>query len=499
MSNNDKGAPSGAPRRRRHNGAGTAIWESGRWKAKITLADGSRVLIEMPTVPPSASKAKAQEAAAAYAERERETGKILAARRAAGTAKPDGGESIESYLKRWLAERAAQGLTSIKDDRQRARDYITPTIGSLSIAGATKLDIRRLVQALDDNVRAGEVGWKTAHHVWTLTRTMFKDACSSKRAELVVREDDPTDKVEGPDRGEQLARTYLYPSEFQKLITCKDVPVEWRRLYAMAAYTLSRAGELSALRWDAVDLERGVIHFRQATDRRTKGAVKSTKSGKARRIPIEPTLRPLLDTLLREATTANVIRVPVSKRADSLREHLELAGVRRAELFAPPKDGSVAATWAPLTFHDLRGTGVTWMALRGDEPLVIQQRAGHANFATTQRYLREAETLGRDGGVPFPPLPADLLDESSADSSEPSGPAYLPVSTRSESVDLATLETVQYASSASGLVRTPCPAQICGEYKLLQLLSDEDLAALPASCPLRASITATLSAATACR
>jgi integrase len=30
--------------------------------------------------------------------------------------------------------------------------------------------------------------------------------------------------------------------------------VHWRRLYALAAYTLSRAGELAGLRWDAVDL-----------------------------------------------------------------------------------------------------------------------------------------------------------------------------------------------------------------------------------------------------
>jgi hypothetical protein len=60
--------------------------------------------------------------------------------------------------------------------------------------------------------------WKAVHHVWTLARTRFKDACSSKSADLVVREDAPTDKVEGPDRGEDLARTYLYPSEFQELI-----------------------------------------------------------------------------------------------------------------------------------------------------------------------------------------------------------------------------------------------------------------------------------------
>jgi integrase len=128
-----------------------------------------------------------------------------------------------------------------------------------------------------------------------------------------------------------------------------------------------------------------------------------------RRIPIEPPLRPLVEALLLEAKTAYVVHVPVSKRADCLREHLALAGVTRTELFMPPSDGSVASTWAPLTFHDLRGTGVTWMAVRGDEPLVIQQRAGHDDFKTTQRYLREAEALGKDGVEPFPPLPEDLV------------------------------------------------------------------------------------------
>ena len=57
-----------------------------------------------------------------------------------------------------------------------------------------------------------------------------------------------------------------------------------------------------------------------------------------------------------------------------------------------------------ITFHDLRATGLTWMAIRGDEPLRIMQRAGHENFQTTQLYVREADAI-RDGfGEVFPPL-----------------------------------------------------------------------------------------------
>jgi hypothetical protein len=62
-----------------------------------------------------------------------------------------------------------------------------------------------------------------------------------------------------------------------------------------------------------------------------------------------------------------------------------------------------------ITLHDLRATGITWMAVRGDDPLRIKQRAGHSSFSTTEVYIREAENLARGFGDPFPPLPSDLV------------------------------------------------------------------------------------------
>jgi integrase len=52
-----------------------------------------------------------------------------------------------------------------------------------------------------------------------------------------------------------------------------------------------------------------------------------------------------------------------------------------------------------LRFHDLRGTGLTWMAIRGDDPLKIQQRAGHRTFEMTHKYIRTLRR-GIDRGVP---------------------------------------------------------------------------------------------------
>lgn len=84
--------------------------------------------------------------------------------------------------------------------------------------------------------------------------------------------------------------------------------------------------------------------------------------------------------------------------AEGLRTYLEVAGVSVRKLFTTDK------TRKAITFHDLRATGLTWMAIRGDQPLRIMKRAGHESFATTQLYVREAEAI-RDGfGEVFPPL-----------------------------------------------------------------------------------------------
>jgi len=49
------------------------------------------------------------------------------------------------------------------------------------------------------------------------------------------------------------------------------------------------------------------------------------------------------------------------------------------------------------------------MAIRGDDALKIQQRAGHTTFDMTQKYIRTAEAVGEVIGAVFPALPLTLL------------------------------------------------------------------------------------------
>jgi hypothetical protein len=79
---------------------------------------------------------------------------------------------------------------------------------------------------------------------------------------------------------------------------------------------------------------------------------------------VEPNLAPLLDVLMDQTPGPRLVAMPPACDLSSrLRQYLEWAGVTRAELFAGDK------TRKAITFHDLRATGITWMAIRGDDPL----------------------------------------------------------------------------------------------------------------------------------
>jgi hypothetical protein len=87
-----------------------------------------------------------------------------------------------------------------------------------------------------------------------------------------------------------------------------------------------------------------------------------------------------------------------------LRRWLKAVGVIRPALHESTRRSQ------NLTWHDLRATGATWMAVRGDDPLKIKQRCGHKTFSTTEIYVREGEALREGFGTPFPPLPKCLLE-----------------------------------------------------------------------------------------
>jgi integrase len=380
------------------------------YRARITYPDGERLWLK----PRFDKRERAEE----YADEHTRIAEKKNVQVAQFAPKKTTGETCDDWHERYLAYCLERGLSTVGDKRYRWGKWISPVIGSKAIALVTRDDCEDVRDALDKVIREhdkhgageGRLAWKTAANVWGELSASLGEACSSKRRDLRVLDTDPTSGVQPPETGGSTSKVYPYPTELLALAACEDVPIAWRELHVVAAYTYLRPGELHALRWDDVDLDDRKIRVTKAWDYKAK-KVKGTKTDETREIPIEPNLLPLLSVMHKRAGGVGLV-VPLLSLAcpddvaQHTREHFAVAGCARPRLTAR------STVERHLVFRSWRDAGITWSIVRGDDVVKVQRRAGHKLIATTMRYIVEAENTGATFGVPFPPLPACLLAAS---------------------------------------------------------------------------------------
>jgi integrase len=325
-------------------------------------------------------------------------GKVFESRKRRRNSTADNLLTVEQYAtERWLESRARRGLRSVAKDRQRLKKYVLPAMGDKLMTKVSKDDVRALVERLDTLIHTRKLGWRTAQFVWRTVTKMFKDSVASKQELLRVREVNPCADVTGPDRGHDKAKQWLYPAEFVKLIQCADVPLHWRQTYAATIYLYLRLSEIRALDVSDVDLEHNMVIVHRSTNETGTEVREFTKTSSVRQFRIEPEIVPVLKAMTGERTSGRLLSHTVDDAPASLRKHLTLAGVARAALH------NETETSLPIRFHDLRASGITWAALRGDSTIAIRDRAGHTDVEQTNDYIRRASAAG-DVGQPFPSL-----------------------------------------------------------------------------------------------
>lgn len=378
------------------------VWHVDHYRFRCRVKDGGRPWVDLPVGLTVAQAEKSALELATMAARGELSSPDTPTRRRAATPT----ETFAAWAERWTEAREARGKVTASDSLSHLKHHVFVPLGPRPMARITKSEIEDLVDSLDQKVQAGKLAWKTAINIWATITKAFGDAAHSKDRTLRVREDNPAAGVRGPDRGARKVKTFLFPAEAHALLSSEAVPLGFRRAAALAIYLGLRAGELRSLSWDDIDLDTRRIHVHQGFDRK-KHTAKGTKSNKGRQFTIERAALPLLRQLRAEAGGKGpVLKIGrFYQLAKDLRGHLERAGVTRADLFVTDE------TRKNLTFHDLRATTFTWMAIRGDNPLVIKETAGHSDLKQTEEYIRTATQLTGAVGTLFQTLPAGLLGE----------------------------------------------------------------------------------------
>ncbi|MGH3342629.1 MAG: tyrosine-type recombinase/integrase [Carbonactinosporaceae bacterium] len=165
----------------------------------------------------------------------------------------------------------------------------------------------------------------------------------------------------------------------------------WGDVVLFAACTAARIGEISGARAGDIDRDTWIWKVRRQTTSGPGGLIdKGTKGKRARDVPI-----------IEEA------RVLVAARLDA-------AADDDSRLFTGPRGGRISTAvlrdathwdevvtrlgYEHLRRHDLRHTGLTWMADAGVPVHVLRKIAGHGSLTTTQRYLHPNQQSVTDAG-----------------------------------------------------------------------------------------------------
>jgi len=159
------------------------------------------------------------------------------------------------------------------------------------------------------------------------------------------------------------------------LSTARQVDSEWFPVWATAIYTGMRNGELYALTWENVDLERRLLKVVSSWN--NVDGFKSTKSEDERQVEIAEELVPILRNQKKQHPESHFVLPRIDKwekgeQARELRAFLMVLGLPR------------------IRFHDLRATCATILLAKGVPALKVQIGLGWKDIKTMSLYIRKA-------------------------------------------------------------------------------------------------------------
>lgn len=363
--------------KRRANGEGYVRERSdGRWECQVVLPSGERRSVYAKTQREVLEKRKAE-----------------LERAAGGMPASSPRQTVGDYLTTWLeGSRVRVRVSTWTRNAIFVRKDLVPELGRLKLAELTPAHVHRLYAKQLARGRAST----SVRHMHALLHRAIADAA---RWGMVSRN---VVALVDPPRLERREMTALSEDQVRALLEAAAGD-RLEALYLLAVTTGMREGELFALRWKDVDLERGMVQVRQtvswATNRAIFGEPKTAKSrrrielGKRAAAALAEHRRRQLQERIRNASVwedqglvfTDEIGGPLRPQNFTLRAFRPL--LERARL---PR----------IRFHDLRHTAATVALSRGLPAKVVSEMLGHASTTITlDIYAHVTPTMQRDAAA----------------------------------------------------------------------------------------------------
>lgn len=304
--------------------------------------------------------------------------------------------SVGEYLEQWLTDSVRDTVrhSTYASYTRMVNNHLIPSLGRVKLSKLKPADLRRLYR---DKLDSG-LSTRTVGYMHVIAKKSLKDAV---RMEMIPR--NPADAVDPP----KLVQDEIHPlsaDQVQALLAATKGE-RLRAFYIVAVHTGMRPGELLALRWQDVDLDRKTARINRALS--DGGEINELKTPKSRR---------------RIELSVTAIEALREHRKRQLEERMEKAGLwADHDLVFPSEVGTPmnrhnlgrifkkhlrrAGLTPTFRLYDLRHTCATLLLSRNVHPKYVQELLGHASITLTlDTYSHVIE--GMDGGT------ASAMDEA---------------------------------------------------------------------------------------
>lgn len=284
--------------------------------------------------------------------------------------------------------------TRPQDDRYYYRKHLESRFADKPLSKICSFDLEKMKMELLKQ----ELAPATVKHNLVLVRQIFNRAIDWG----MWKGDNPVGKVKLPKLNNRRER-FLSAEEAQRLL--EELEGVSRQLHDMALLSLQtglRAGEVFNLKWMHLDFANEII------------LVADPKKGESRKAFMTPAVKEMLQGQGDGAPEALVFPARGAKQIVAISKAFSRA-IERLGF----NDGITDARQR-VTFHTLRHTFASWLAIQGTPILAIKELMGHHSLAMTERYSHLIPDMKREAVAGI----AKLMAGNNAES--PNGAAVTP-------------------------------------------------------------------------
>lgn len=279
-------------------------------------------------------------------------------------------QTIKEYIVSWLEERKIKLKRGTYPKwKNFIEAHVIPDLGSYQLQKFRREHAQVWISGL---IKKG-LAASSIHIYHRILKAALKDAVKRK----IISENPCEDTI--LPRVEEKEMRFFDPKQTRHLLaSIEGHPYE--ALIALAVTTGMRRGELQALRWEDIHLEEGILNVRRTVvyvPREGYYENEPKTRGSRRIIPLTPEMIQILHRAFAqsEEKTGLVFRGRGGGHFSS--KGIGYAWDRILEGAELPK----------IRFHDLRHTAATLLLRAGASLKSVQKILGHANIATTMKYI----------------------------------------------------------------------------------------------------------------